>query len=321
MSPESVISETNEIKIFSGSANKRLSKRITDHLMIPLSKITLKRFPDSEIYVKIEENVRGVDTFVVQPLCRPVNENFVELAIVIDALKRASAERVTAVIPYFGYARQDRKTSGREPITAKLIANMLVAAGLDRVLTLDLHSDQIQGFFDIPVDHLTAIPLITNYIKKKNYLNAVVVSPDLGSVKRARKIANMINVPLAILDKVREEPNVVSRMSLLGDVQDKSAIVIDDMIDTGGTIFKAIEAIFKRGAKNIYVYVIHPVFSEPAPENILNLNVSQLVTTDTIFIDKNYDNVKVLSIAPLLADAIKNIHQKKSVSTLFDKHY
>lgn len=309
------------MKILSGSANQKLAKDIVDQLNIPLSKVTLKRLKDSEIYVKIEENVRGVDTFIVQPLCRPVNENLVELAIVIDALKRASAERVTAVIPYFGYARQDRKTSGREPITAKLIANLLVAAGLDRVLTIDLHSDQIQGFFDIPVDHLTAITLIGDYIMEKNYPNAVVISPDLGSVKRARKIANMVDIPLAILDKVRKQPNVVSSMSLLGDVRGKSAILIDDMIDTGDTILKAVKTVFDQGAENIYIYVTHPVFSEPAPENIFKLDIPEIVVTNTIPIRKKYKNLKVLSIAPLLANAIKNIHQNKSVSALFNKRY
>ena len=229
------------MKVFSGSANQKLAKDIVDHLNIPLSQISIERLKDSEIYVKIEENVRGVDVFVVQPMCRPVNESFVELAIIIDALKRASAARVTAVIPYFGYARQDRKTSGREPITAKLIANLLVAAGLDRVLTIDLHSDQIQGFFDIPLDHLTAISLFTDHIKKKNYSNPVIISPDLGSIKRVRKIADLLDLPFALLDKVRKQPNVVTKVNLLGDVRGKTAILIDDMIDTGHTICAAVK--------------------------------------------------------------------------------
>ena len=307
-----------EMKVFSGSANQKLAKDIVDHLNIPLSQISIERLKDSEIYVKIEENVRGVDTFVIQPLCRPVNEHFVELTIIIDALKRASAARVTAVIPYFGYARQDRKTSGREPITAKLIANLLVSAGLDRVLTIDLHSDQIQGFFDIPLDHLTAISLFTDHIKKQNYPNPVIVSPDLGSVKRVRKIADLLDLPFAILDKVRKKPNVVTKVNLLGDVRGKTAILIDDMIDTGHTICAAIKKIKQEGAEKVYTYSTHPVFSKPAPGNIFKLGISEMVVTDTIQITKNYKKLQVLSVASLLSNAVENIHQNKSVSALFN---
>ncbi len=307
-----------EMKVFSGSANQKLAKDIVDHLNIPLSQISIERLKDSEIYVKIEENVRGVDTFVIQPLCRPVNEHFVELTIIIDALKRASAARVTAVIPYFGYARQDRKTSGREPITAKLIANLLVSAGLDRVLTIDLHSDQIQGFFDIPLDHLTAISLFTDHIKNQDYPNPVIVSPDLGSVKRVRKIADLLDLPFAILDKVRKKPNVVTKVNLLGDVRGKTAILIDDMIDTGHTICAAIKKIKQEGAEKVYTYSTHPVFSKPAPGNILKLGISEMVVTDTIQITKNYKKLQVLSVASLLSNAIENIHQNKSVSALFN---
>ena len=307
-----------EMKVFSGSANQKLAKDIVDHLNIPLSQISIERLKDSEIYVKIEENVRGVDTFVIQPLCRPVNEHFVELTIIIDALKRASAARVTAVIPYFGYARQDRKTSGREPITAKLIANLLVSAGLDRVLTIDLHSDQIQGFFDIPLDHLTAISLFTDHIKKQNYPNPVIVSPDLGSVKRVRKIADLLDLPFAILDKVRKKPNVVTKVNLLGDVRGKTAILIDDMIDTGHTICAAIKKIKQEGAEKVYTYSTHPVFSKPAPGNIFKLGISEMVVTDTIQITKNYKKLQVLSVASLVSNAVENIHQNKSVSALFN---
>ena len=306
------------MKVFSGSANQKLAKDIVDHLNIPLSQISIERLKDSEIYVKIEENVRGVDTFVIQPLCRPVNEHFVELTIIIDALKRASAARVTAVIPYFGYARQDRKTSGREPITAKLIANLLVSAGLDRVLTIDLHSDQIQGFFDIPLDHLTAISLFTDHIKKQNYPNPVIISPDLGSVKRVRKIADLLDLPFAILDKVRKKPNVVTKVNLLGDVRGKTAILIDDMIDTGHTICAAIKKIKQEGAEKVYTYSTHPVFSKPAPGNIFKLGISEMVVTDTIQITKNYKKLQVLSVASLLSNAVENIHQNKSVSALFN---
>ena len=306
------------MKVFSGSANQKLAKDIVGHLNIPLSQISIERLKDSEIYVKIEENVRGVDTFVIQPLCRPVNEHFVELTIIIDALKRASAARVTAVIPYFGYARQDRKTSGREPITAKLIANLLVSAGLDRVLTIDLHSDQIQGFFDIPLDHLTAISLFTDHIKKQNYPNPVIVSPDLGSVKRVRKIADLLDLPFAILDKVRKKPNVVTKVNLLGDVRGKTAILIDDMIDTGHTICAAIKKIKQEGAEKVYTYSTHPVFSKPTPGNIFKLGISEMVVTDAIPITKNYKKLQVLSVASLLSSAIENIHQNKSVSALFN---
>ena len=306
------------MKVFSGSANQKLAKDIVGHLNIPLSQISIERLKDSEIYVKIEENVRGVDTFVIQPLCRPVNEYFVELTIIIDALKRASAARVTVVIPYFGYARQDRKTSGREPITAKLIANLLVSAGLDRVLTIDLHSDQIQGFFDIPLDHLTAISLFTDHIKKQNYPNPVIVSPDLGSVKRVRKIAGKLDLPFAVLDKVRKQPNVVTKVNLLGDVRSKTAILIDDMIDTGHTICAAIKKIKQEGAEKVYTYSTHPVFSKPAPGNIFKLGISEMVVTDAIPITKNYKKLQVLSVASLLSNAIENIHQNKSVSALFN---
>ena len=307
-----------EMKVFSGSANQKLAKDIVDHLNIPLSQISIERLKDSEIYVKIEENVRGVDVFVIQPLCRPVNDNFVELTIMIDAIKRASAARITAVIPYFGYARQDRKTSGREPITAKLIANLLVSAGLDRVLTIDLHSDQIQGFFDIPLDHLTAISLFTDHIKKQDYPNPVIVSPDLGSVKRVRKIADLLDLPFAILDKVRKKPNVVTKVNLFGDVRGKTAILIDDMIDTGHTICAAIKKIKQKGAEKVYTYSTHPVFSKPAPGNIFKLGISEMIVADTIPITRNYKKLQVLSVASLLSNAIKNIHQNKSVSALFN---
>jgi len=307
-----------EMKVFSGSANQKLTKDIVDHLNIPLSQISIERLKDSEIYVKIEENVRGVDVFVIQPLCRPVNDNFVELTIMIDAIKRASAARITAVIPYFGYARQDRKTRGREPITAKLIANLLVSAGLDRVLTIDLHSDQIQGFFDIPLDHLTAVSLFTDHIKKQDYPNPVIVSPDLGSVKRVRKIADLLDLPFAILDKVRKKPNVVTKVNLFGDVRGKTAILIDDMIDTGHTICAAIKKIIQKDVGKIYVYSTHPLFSKPAPGNIFKLGISEMVVADTIPITRNYKKLQVLSVASLLSNAIKNIHQNKSVSALFN---
>ena len=313
-----MIKDVEKIKVFSGSANQPLAKHIVNQINMPLSKIAIERFRDTEIYVKIEENVRGVDTFVVQPLCRPVSEHLIELMIIIDALRRASAARVTAVIPYFGYARQDRKTSGREPITAKLIANLLVSAGLDRVLTIDLHSDQIQGFFDIPMDHLTTVSLFTEHIQKKNYPNPVIVSPDLGSIKRVRKIADKLDLPIAVFDKVRKKPNTVTKVNLLGDVQGKTAIIIDDMIDTGNTMCAAVKKIIKKEAAKVCVYDTHPVFSIPAPGNIIKLGIHEMVVTDTIPINNKNNKIHVISIAPLLARAIENIHQNKSVSVLFN---
>ena len=309
-----------EMKVFSGSANQKLAKDIVDHLNIPLSQISIERLKDSEIYVKIEENVRGVDVFVIQPLCRPVNDNFVELTIMIDAIKRASAARITAVIPYFGYARQDRKTSGREPITAKLIANLLVSAGLDRVLTIDLHSDQIQGFFDIPLDHLTAISLFTDHIKKQDCPNPVIVSPDLGSVKRVRKIADLLDLPFAILDKVRKKPNVVTKVNLLGDVRGKTAILIDDMIDTAGTLCNAAYLAEKEGAKSVTAAATHGVLSDPALDRLKEAPIKELIITDTIFVkkEKQLPNMKIVSVANVFAEAIKRIHNGESVSALFD---
>jgi len=311
------------MKIFSGSANKELAKEIAEHLNMQLGEVTLKTFGDGETYVKIKENVRGVDAFVVQSTCKPVNNHLLELSIMIDALKRASAARITAVIPYFGYARQDRKATGREPITAKLVANLLTAAGADRVITMDLHSDQIQGFFDIPLDNLRALPIIANYFQEKRLKNVVVVSPDVGGVKRARKMASILKVPLAILDKRREKHNLVAEVNVIGNVRGKTAILVDDILDTGGTIMEAVSAILEKGAANTYIAIVHPVFSDPAIERIKKSNVNEVVVTNTIPLPKNkhISKIKILSVAPLLADVIRNIYEGKSVSELFNKRH
>lgn len=313
----------NEMKIFSGSSNKELAKEIVDCLKIQLGEVTLKKFADGEIYARIEENVRGIDVFVIQSTCRPINKNLIELLIMIDALKRASASRITAVIPYFGYARQDRKASGREPITAKLVANLLTAAGADRILTVDLHSDQIQGFFDIPLDHLTSLPILTDYVLEKRLRNVVVVSPDVGGSRRARKMANILKTSLAIFDKRREQHNVVAEVNVVGNVRGKTAILVDDMLDTGGTMTEAISAIINKGAKDAYICVTHSIFSDPAIERIKKSDVKEVIVTNTISLQKNkkINKIKVLSVAPLLAEAIKNIHESKSVSALFDKRF
>lgn len=309
-----------EIKIFSGSSNKSLAKEIADYLKLPMGNIVLKTFADGEIYVRIDETVRGRDAFVVQSMCRPINNHIIELLIMIDALKRASAARITAVIPYYGYSRQDRKSMGREPITAKLVANMLTAAGADRVLTVDLHSDQIQGFFDIPLDHLSAVPILSDYIIGRRLKKLVVVSPDAGGTKRARRMAKILKVPMAILDKRRGEHNTVAEIRVIGNVKGRTAVIIDDIIDTGGTITEAISVLKQKGARDIYVCTTHPVFSDPASERMKKSDIKEVIITNTIPLPKKkmLKRIKVLSLAPLLGEAIRNIHEEGSVSALFD---
>jgi ribose-phosphate pyrophosphokinase len=295
-----------------------LANEIAAELEVPIGKVTVKPFADGEIYVNIDENVRGCDVFVIQPTCKSVNHNLVELAVMIDALRRASAGRITAVIPYYGYARQDRKAKPREPITAKLVANLLAAAGTDRVLTIDLHSGQIQGFFDIPLDHLYALPLIISYFQRKQINNLVVVSPDSGGAKRASRLASSLNVPLVVLDKRRPEHNKAQVTTVIGDVKDKNAIIIDDMIDTAGTIAEAVKVLKKNGANDIYVAATHGIFSPPAVERLNECPLKELIMTNTIPFEEEIklNNVKMLSVAKLLADAIKNIHTEGSVSGL-----
>ncbi len=312
----------DQIKIFSGNANKQLYQEIIDYLSCPEGEIYVGRFADGEIEVKIKENVRGADCFVVQPTSPPVNENLMELLVIIDALKRASAARITAVIPYFGYARQDRKSEPRVPITAKLVANIIVASGADRVLSMDLHAGQIQGFFDIPVDHLFATPVFLEYFNNhpdcKNKNEVVVLSPDAGGVERARAFAKRLNTSLAIVDKRRPSPNEAEVMNIIGDVKNKVVIVFDDIVDTGGTLIKVAEKVKQEGAKKILAACTHPVLSKDADKKIHDSCISELIVTNTIPIgNKKIDKIKVLSVAKLLAEAIVRIHQNRSLSELF----
>ena len=312
----------HKLAIFSGNANPKLAKAICKELKIEPSKAFVGRFSEGEIRIMIKENIRGKDVFVVQPTCPPPNESLMELLILIDALRRASSQRITAVIPYFGYARQDRKDQPRVPITAKLVANLLTTAGADRVLTMDLHAGQIQGFFDIPLDHLYAVNVFVDYFKRLQGLrNIVVVGPDVGSIKMARAYAKRFSAGLAIVDKRRISPKHVDAVHILGNVKDKNAIIVDDMVATGGSLIQAIEAIKNAGGKDVYAAVSHGVLSGGALENIDKCTaLKQLVITDSIPLGngKKHPKIKVLSIAPLLAEAIRRIHKEESVSSLFD---
>ena len=306
------------MKIFTGNANPELAKEICDYLGIPLGDSVVSKFSDGEINVEIDESVRGQAGYIVQPTCEPGNDNIMELLIMIDAVRRASARRITAVMPYYGYARQDRKSRGREPITAKLIANLITKAGARRVLTMDLHAQQIQGFFDVPVDHLVAAPIIADYYKSLGLDDFVVVSPDIGGVARARKFADLLHAPLAIIDKRRPKPNVSEVMSIIGDVKDKNVILIDDIIDTAGTITNAAVALKERGAKEVYASCTHPVLSGPAIDRLNNSPIKEIVTTNSIpTAAKNCDKIEVLSVAPLIGEAIMRIFQDASVSKMF----
>ncbi|AYO29290.1 MAG: ribose-phosphate pyrophosphokinae [Thermoanaerobacteraceae bacterium] len=310
----------NRLEIFTGNANPELAREIADNLGITLGDSVINTFSDGEIQVKINESVRGADVFVVQPFSSPVNDHIMELLIMIDAFKRASAWRITAVIPYYGYARQDRKVRPRDPITAKLVADIISAAGAHRVLTMDLHAGQIQGYFNFPVDHLMAVPILADYFKKKELGDIAVVSPDLGGVTRARELANRIGASIAIIDKRRPEPNVAEVMNIIGKVEGKTVIMTDDMIDTAGTITLGAEALLERGAKAVYACCTHPVLSGPAIERLQQSPIEEVVVTNTIRLkdDKKIDKIKVLSVAPLFAAAISRIHENMSVSTLFD---
>ncbi|WP_353683254.1 ribose-phosphate pyrophosphokinase [Thermodesulfovibrio sp. 3907-1M] len=309
------------IKLITGNANPELAKKVSDYLQIPLTETIVSTFSDGEIMVQIKENVRGSDAFVIQSTCTPVNHNIMELLLMIDALKRASAGRITAVIPYYGYARQDRKAQPRVPISAKLVANLITVAGASRVLSIDLHAGQIQGFFDIPVDHLLATPVILDYLKKNNLLNnIIVVSPDAGGTERARAFAKKINAPLAIIDKRRDAPNVSKVMHVIGDVKDKDALIIDDMIDTGGTLVQAAEALKEKGAKRVFAACTHAVLSGAAIERLNNSVLEEVIVTDTIPVHDKKDKcskIKVLTVAHLLGEAIKRIHEETSISSLF----
>lgn len=311
---------TRELKLFSGSANPALALAICEYLGIHIGEATVSSFSDGEVRVKIEENVRGADVFIAQSCCAPVNDSIMELLIMIDALKRSSANRITAVIPYFGYGRQDRKDQPRVPISAKLVADIITTAGADRVLTMDLHAGQIQGFFNIPVDHLYALPVLMDYITKRKINDLVIVSPDAGGVERARAFAKRLQANLAIIDKRREGPNQAQVMNIIGDVQGKSALLLDDMIDTAGTIVQGAQACYDKGAREVWAGCTHPVLSGPALDRLQQSCLAEVVVTDTIPLrgkEARCPKLHVLSVAPLLGEAIRRIHDDESVSSLF----
>ena len=309
---------SKHLKLISGNANPEFAKEISEYLHIPLVDALVSRFSDGEIRVQIKENVRGADVFVVQPLVPPINDNIMELLLILDALKRSSTHRITAVIPYFAYARQDRKDRPRVPISAKLLADLLQKAGAQRILTVDLHSAQIQGFFDCPVDNLYALPVILEYLKNKELEDTIVVSPDAGGVERARLLANKLGVGLAIIYKKRPAPNVVETLDVIGDVKGKNAIIIDDIIDTAGTIVAASNMLLEKGAKSVIAACTHPVFSGPAVERLKNSSINEVIVTNTIPVEgKEFDKLTVLSVADLVGEAIKRINIESSVSSLF----
>jgi ribose-phosphate pyrophosphokinase len=313
--------DADGLKVFTGRANPQLAQRICDYLEIPLGRGRTELFPDGELIVKVEEDVRGRDCFIIQPTSHPINAHLMELMIWIDCLKRASAERVTAVIPYFGYARQDRKDEGRTPITAKLVANLIERAGADRVVEVDLHAAQVQGFFDIPVDHLSASPVIVKWFKSLNLHNRVFASPDVGNVKRAQVYANMLGGEIAIIDKRRKSGSVVKTEHVIGDVAGKNILMVDDMITTGGTVTEAVKILKERGAADIYMSATHAVFAPPALERLAACPFTRLAVTDTIPIGTRADPIKdrleVLSVAGVLGEAIHRIYHNESVSALF----
>ena len=310
-----------KLKIFTGNANPALAKEICDYLGLPLGEAFVGRFNNGEVQIMIDESVRGKDVFIIQPTSYPVNDNLMELMIMADALRRASARHITAVVPYYGYARQDRKTRGREPITAKLIANLLQTSGITRLVTIDLHAGQIQGFFDVPVDHLFGASIIAKYINDKKMEDTIVVSPDLGGVTRARDLADRIGAPIAIIEKKRPEPGVAKVMNLIGNVEGKNCIIIDDIVDTAGSLVEGAKALEEFGAKSVTACVTHAVLTDPASERIRNSNIKELIDTKTIPLPENCNipNITQLSVAPLLGEAIMRIFHEVSVSNLFDK--
>lgn len=310
----------SDYKVFAGNSHMELAGKIASIMGKPLGKATVTEFSDGEISVSLWETVRGIDCYIIQSTCDPVNSNLMELLIMIDSMKRASAGRINAVIPYYGYARQDRKAKARDPITAKLVANLLMAAGADRVVTMDLHAAQIQGYFDIPVDHLVGLPILTKYFKEKNMEDIVVVSPDHGSVPRARSMAEPLNAPIAIVDKRRPEPNKSEIMHIIGDIEGKNCILVDDMIDTAGTITNAANALKDLGAKSVKACTTHPILSGPARERLQASAIEELVVLDTVPIpeERRTSNMKILSVAPLFAEAMTRIFTNGSISKLFD---
>ena len=311
---------TENIVLFAGNANRPLADAIAASLGKKLAAGTVTKFSDGETWVEIEENVRGTDVFIIQPTCPPANDHLMELLIIVDALKRASADRITAVIPYYGYGRQDRKVSPRTPITSKLVADLLTSAGADRVLAMDLHAGQIQGFFNIPVDHLFAKPVLSEYLTKEFRENVVVVSPDAGGAERARSFAKMLNAPMALIDKRRPRPNQSEVMNIIGDVEGKCAIMVDDIVDTGGTLIQAAEALIKKGAVEVHACAVHAVLSGQAVGHLEESAIKTIIITDSIPLRpeaKTSKKFKVLTVAPFLGEAIKRIHNSDSVSSLF----
>jgi ribose-phosphate pyrophosphokinase len=314
-------SDADKLKVFTGRANPLLAKQICDHLQLPLGRGKTELFPDGELLVKIEEDVRGRDCFIVQPTSHPVNAHLMEVMVWVDCLRRASADRVTAVIPYFGYARQDRKDEGRTPITAKLVANLLERAGVDRVVAVDMHAAQVQGFFDVPVDHLSASPVLIKWFKSLKLANRVFVSPDVGNVKRAQVYANVLGGDICIIDKRRKSGSETQAVHIIGDVEGKNVLMVDDMITTGGTITEACKILRDHGVKDIYISATHAVFAPPAMDRLSRCDFTKLAVTDTIPIGTRADAIKdrlvVLSVADLIGDAIHRIHHNESVSALF----
>ncbi|MGK7937821.1 MAG: ribose-phosphate pyrophosphokinase [Xenococcaceae cyanobacterium] len=320
MPQQAMLSDTNRLRLFAGSANRLLAQEVARYLGLDLGPMIRKRFADGELYIQIQESIRGADVYLLQPCCHPVNDNLMELMIVIDACRRASARQITAVIPYYGYARADRKTAGRESITAKLVANLMTEAGANRVLAMDLHSAQIQGYFDIPFDHVYGSPVLLNYLARKELPDLVVVSPDVGGVARARAFAKKLDdAPLAIIDKRRQAHNVAEVMNVIGDVKGKTAVLVDDMIDTAGTLLGAGELLRQEGATAIYACATHAVFSEPAVSRLSSGVFEEVIVTNTIPIpeSKQFKQLTVLSVANLLGEAIWRIHEDSSVSSMF----
>lgn len=313
--------DTSKLKIFTGNAHPALAQEICDYIGVPLGKAVCGRFNNGEIQVMVNESVRGKDVFMIQPTGAPVNDNLMELLIMVDAMKRASARHITVIVPYYGYARQDRKTRGREPISAKLVADLMSTAGITRVVTMDLHAGQIQGFFDVPVDHLMSTSILAKYIKSMKLENLTIVSPDLGGVTRARELADRLGAPIAIIEKRRPEPGVAKVMNIIGTVKDRSCVLVDDIVDTAGSLCEGAKALDKAGAMGVYAAVCHPVLTDPATERVKNSCLKQLIVTNSLPIEdyKKQTKLKVLSVAPLLGEAIMRIFHDASVSSLFDK--
>ncbi len=310
----------SEMKVFSGNGNPALASAICHYLRLPMGEWKLSRFSDGEVYVQILENVRGTDVFVIQPTCHPVNENIMELVIAVDAMKRSSADRITAVIPYYGYARQDRKDKPRVPISARLVADLLTAAGVDRLLTMDLHAPAIQGFFDLPVDHLFAAPVLLDWVERQQFENLTIVSPDAGGVERARAFAKKLEAGLVIIDKRRVEANVAETMNVIGEVSGRTCVIVDDIVDTAGTLVGTVKALRAEGASRVLGCFTHPVLSGPALERIDRSDLEHIVVTDTIPLPESHarnPKISVLSVASLLGEAIARIHSNSSVSSLF----